>query len=250
MSHWYAKDGTPTYTVIGTNGKERDTTLRDARKLKLVPSVTTIIGQIAKPQLDRWKALKLLEEVERQGSLSHMLALGEDWKNIIIAKSNENNAKYSREGTRIHDALELYFKEGTVEPENEDILIPVLDTIKQVFGEDVIYEAEPSFAHSDGFGGKIDLVIHCKDGKRILDFKTKQGDKLDEKSCYFDYALQLAAYRKNYNPDDIINCGNILISMTNIGEHYIHLWSDSELDRAEQMFYTLLKHWQLANKYE
>jgi hypothetical protein len=54
-THWYDKNGKPQYTVIGKNGKERNTSLVDARKENLVPSVTTIIGMAAKPQLENWK---------------------------------------------------------------------------------------------------------------------------------------------------------------------------------------------------
>ena len=36
--HWYTQEGDPMYTIIGANGKERNTTLRDAKKEKLVPS--------------------------------------------------------------------------------------------------------------------------------------------------------------------------------------------------------------------
>ena len=60
--HWYDQDGEPKYTIIGANGKERNTTLRDAKREGFVPSVTTIIGMIAKPSLENWKidqALKL-----------------------------------------------------------------------------------------------------------------------------------------------------------------------------------------------
>ena len=46
--HWYTQEGEPMYTIIGANGRERNTTLRDAKTLGLVPSVTTIIGMIAK----------------------------------------------------------------------------------------------------------------------------------------------------------------------------------------------------------
>ena len=35
--HWYTQEGDPMYTVIGANGKERNTTLRDAKKDNLVP---------------------------------------------------------------------------------------------------------------------------------------------------------------------------------------------------------------------
>jgi len=54
-THWYDQNGDPAYTIIGKNGKERNVTLRDARELNLVPSVTTIIGVAAKPSLENWK---------------------------------------------------------------------------------------------------------------------------------------------------------------------------------------------------
>ena len=59
--HWYDHNGEPMYTIIGANGKERNTTLRDAKKEKLVPSVTTIIGIAAKPSLENWKITQALE---------------------------------------------------------------------------------------------------------------------------------------------------------------------------------------------
>ena len=46
--HWYTQEGEPMYTIVGANGKERNTTLRDAKKEGFVPSVTTIIGIAAK----------------------------------------------------------------------------------------------------------------------------------------------------------------------------------------------------------
>jgi hypothetical protein len=59
-THWYQKDGTPAYTIVGKNGKERATTLRDARTLELVPSVTTILSVLAKPGLENWKQNQIL----------------------------------------------------------------------------------------------------------------------------------------------------------------------------------------------
>ncbi len=61
MGHWYGESGKPQYTVIGANGKERDTTLRDARKLGLVPSVTTIIAGADKPALVMYRERQLLD---------------------------------------------------------------------------------------------------------------------------------------------------------------------------------------------
>ena len=50
--HWYTRSGDPMYTIMGkSTGKPRNTTLRDARELNLVPSVTTILNVAAKPAL-------------------------------------------------------------------------------------------------------------------------------------------------------------------------------------------------------
>ncbi len=59
-THWYRTDGTPCYQVPRADGKGlRPTTLRDARKLGLVPSVTGIIRCAAAPQLEAWKRKQL-----------------------------------------------------------------------------------------------------------------------------------------------------------------------------------------------
>ena len=48
------------YQIEGANGKIRNTTLRDARKHDLVPSVTTILNVAAKPGLENWKLQQVL----------------------------------------------------------------------------------------------------------------------------------------------------------------------------------------------
>ena len=63
--HWYLPNGNPAYTVIGKNGKERNTTVKDAREQGLLPSVTTIIGCAAKPALDVWKQQQAILEIGR-----------------------------------------------------------------------------------------------------------------------------------------------------------------------------------------
>ena len=58
--HWYTRNGEPMYTVKANNGQQRNTTLRDARKLDLIPSVTTILNVAAKPGLEAWKQQQIL----------------------------------------------------------------------------------------------------------------------------------------------------------------------------------------------
>src|SRR5499427_10324997 len=54
-AHWYRRDGEPLHSVLSTKGEPRPTTLRDARKLGLLPSVTNVLGVINKPELVEWK---------------------------------------------------------------------------------------------------------------------------------------------------------------------------------------------------
>ena len=61
-NHWYDQEGQSQYTIIGANGRERNTTLRDAKKHNYVPSVTSVMNIIAKPSLDYWKLTQALNE--------------------------------------------------------------------------------------------------------------------------------------------------------------------------------------------
>ena len=57
-SHWYSQTGEPRYqTPIATGarkGEMRSTTLRDARKENLLPSITTVLKAYPKAALDAW----------------------------------------------------------------------------------------------------------------------------------------------------------------------------------------------------
>ena len=55
-SHWYLQDGRPFHEIANASGTgNRAVTLRDARKVLAFPSVTNVLGVLAKPGLDAWK---------------------------------------------------------------------------------------------------------------------------------------------------------------------------------------------------
>ena len=63
-NHWYTRDGAPQYTVPSKkDGSPRSTTLRDARVMNLVPSVTTILNVMAKPALTNWLQQQVLLDI-------------------------------------------------------------------------------------------------------------------------------------------------------------------------------------------
>ncbi len=239
--HWYDREGKPMYTIVGSNGVERNTTLRDAKSLGLVPSVTTIIGIVAKPFLENWKinqalnsAMKL-EQEEDESYDAFIYRCKEDSKQISL-----NAAK---EGTRIHNKIEEGFL-GTSQNKTYQVIKNYLD--KEYPKEKWI--AEDSFCSSLGYGGKIDL--YSKSGI-FVDFKTKDNleGKDPAKLIFDEHGMQLSAYAQgcecpypkrlsifvDRKQDDLILC---------------HVWDESTHSQHLEMFNSLLTYWKLVKKYD
>ena len=102
--HWYAQDGEPMYTLIGANGKERNTTLRDAKSLGLVPSVTTIIGMIAKPSLENWKISQAIRATELNPKSDDESI--EVYINRCKQEARKVGLDAAKQGTKIHAQIE------------------------------------------------------------------------------------------------------------------------------------------------
>ena len=105
-NHWYTRDGVPRYTVIGKNGKERNTTLRDARTDNLVPSVTTVLNVMAKPALIQWLQKQVL-----LAALTLPRIPGEPeevYIERIMSDSKEQGRAAADAGTDIHASLQCF----------------------------------------------------------------------------------------------------------------------------------------------
>lgn len=191
--HWYTRSGAPCYKVKGKNGKIRNTTLRDARSLKLVPSVTEVMKIVAKPGLERWK----LEQI-KLSSLTLPRNEGEtldEFSERIDGDANKQAIDARNEGTSIHGAIELYFKYGKI-INHQAIVEELISVLKTEFGEQS-WSSEKSFAHPSGFGGKVDLFSN----EWVIDFKTKDFSKKDLKKTLAipDNLMQLSAYKLGLN---------------------------------------------------
>src|SRR4029077_3837007 len=89
-------------------GSMRPTTLADARKLDLVPSVTHVLQCASKPGLEAWKATQLLQAAltlpkKEDESL-------DDYAKRVIEDSREQGRKAAERGTELHAAIEDYIK--------------------------------------------------------------------------------------------------------------------------------------------
>ena len=106
--HWYTKEGTPAYTTIGKTG-ERPTTLRDARKLGLLPSVTTIIGQLSKAGLNTWLQQQVLLAALTLPRLPDEPEA--DWLARVMQDSKAQGRDAADRGTAIHAVIQSYFEQ-------------------------------------------------------------------------------------------------------------------------------------------
>ena len=240
--HWYTKDGTPAYTTIGKTG-ERATTLRDARKLGLLPSVTTINGMLSKAGLDTWKQQQVL-----LAALTLPRMEGEpeqEWLSRVMQDSKATGREAAERGTAIHAIIESYFDQVYM-PEKPPYLDAIDSTLKSAFGEQ-LWLPEKSFGHPLGFGGKCDLMAKPVNGEGngfIVDFKTKETD-LDKVDVYFEHEMQLAAYREGLGVP-AARCAIVFVNGTTNQVKLIEIEQD-RLQKGWECFEHLLRVYQIKN---
>lgn len=239
-THWYEIDGTPRYTVIGANGNERNTTLRDARKMNLLPSVTTIIGAAAKPGLENWKIDQAL-----MAALTLPKEKGESLDEFMQrAKrdAKEQAIQAAALGTDIHAQIEDGFTSGDASRSIPYLAVRAL--LDGSFGARK-WVAEDSFGGC-GFAGKVDL--YSTDGI-VVDFKTKDGPLGDPKKMVYDeHGMQLSAYAyglKLHNPTRV----SIFIDRKDHSSAVMHIWDEESHIRHLGMFMSLHEYWMLSKNY-
>lgn len=241
-THYYTRSGEPMYTVIGkSTGKPRPTTVRDAKELGLVPSVTTILNIAAKPGLNVW-----LQEQAILAALT--LPRGENepesaWLKRVVQDSKAQARDAADRGTEIHAAVQAFYegKEASAYP------IHVQTCTRAIEGHYGAknWVAERSFAHELGFGGKVDL--HCEDV--VIDIKTKDFEDAAKVAGYEEHMMQLAAYRVGLGIPEA-RCANVFVSRTNPDLVVVKEWAEEDLKRGWSMFTALLSFWQHKNQYE
>ena len=199
-SHWYFRDGRPFHEIAKSDGiGMRPVTLRDARKVLALPSVTNILGVLAKPGLDAWKI--------EQGIMAALtLPRNPDepldaFAHRVVADMGEQVENAADFGSRIHEACEVYAR--TKELPEDAALLPYLAAWRRWFDEHVerIHSLETVYVnHEHGYAGRVDMVAKLKEfGWAVVDFKTqkiKRGPKGEMKPRFYEtWPLQLSAYQ-------------------------------------------------------
>ena len=232
--HFYTQTGEPAYRIIGKNGAERNTNLRDAREHNLVPSVTTISGLLAKPGLNSW-----LQQQVLLAALTLPRAEGEseeNWLQRVMSDARSTGREAADRGTRLHGVLEEYYQgKNLVFP---DFVHNVNTALESHFGTNHVWEAERSFAFG-GYGGKVDLIS----ANIVVDFKSKEGD-LSKITPYHEQIMQLAAYRQGLGLPTA-RCANVYF--TESGDVRLIEHSEQDLADAWECFQYLLAFYRKKN---
>jgi hypothetical protein len=237
--HYYCRDGTPCYEVKRSDGKGmRSTTLRDARKLNLVPSVTTICKLMDKPGLANWIAEQTI-----MAALTLPRQSGEadsDYIARIKEDSNDKRDRAAARGTALHTDIERWI--AGKEHGHQQHILNIQSELANIGVELSTGISEKSFAHPDGFGGKCDFHNQSV----ILDFKSKDRIEEGKRLAWDEHFIQLASYSYGLglqNP----RCINVFVGVDDckvvVVEH-----EPEDIARGLQMFKLLLAIWKLKNQ--
>lgn len=243
--HYYYRDGSPCYEVANKSGGMRSVNLAWDRDLKLVPSVTTVLAVIPKPQLEIWKQnqmmLAALTTSRMDGETDDAFCAR------IRTEAFQQVTDAADIGTQVHDACERFYSGEPVPGQFMPHVTAVRHEVERLFPGVTDWTAEKRFAHPLGFGGKVDL--HSPSTGAIVDFKGKDGDFSDGKKLAYDQHYQLAAYQNGlYLPR--AECANIFFSRTHPGKVSGVLWTKQQIEQGWQFFRAALALWVLWKKYD
>jgi hypothetical protein len=239
--HWYMADGTPAHRMATADGNgERITTIRDAKRLGLYPSVTSILGILAKPGLETWKLNQVAlatQRTPRQSGESE-----EYWCNRVRTVAFEQVEEAADLGTMIHGALELAMTGEAYDQALAVYVEPVVTWAKET-GLQIVEREIRLVNRAHGFAGTSDVFFrYGQNGIGILDYKTRKTQVGKPVGAYEDQAMQLAAYAATYWGEANIwrvLAANVFVSTTEPGRmevvkhpHLVDHWEAFKLAAA------------------
>lgn len=256
-THWYTREGEPFYEIENKSkpGEMRSPTVRDARKLRLVPSVTGICNMVVKHGLQDWKYDQYINaavQVVLERRLTGEAVMDVDSKILksvydeIVERGQHIAATAANLGGRVHDAIlegdlrNIVVTDPEMQPYRETYMKWHADMIGMV---DACYFTETSFAVPNKYGGRVDMAFDAKsEGLVIADLKTRKTKPGEKIPRYITDGYQLVAYCNAIYPRKRkIKLWNIVISTTEPGRIEVIDWTPrrSELWRGFKACYEL-----------
>lgn len=247
------------HEVARADGKgTRPTTLRDARRLGLYPSVTNVLSVLARPGLDAWR-----QEQEILAVLSFPRRNGErpdDFARRVAAEMNRRERDAADLGSAIHRAIELYARSGAV-PAHPDVA-RLFEPAREWFDAEVgdVHAVEAAVAHAGwGFAGRVDLIATLRSTGRptVIDFKTQKTrtSRAGRFTPIFHdiWPLQLEAYRQALaSREPAYSCAetaSVVIGSTEPVPVIEHVWDPLDAPSRFRAFLAARQLWVFTRGY-
>ena len=269
-AHYYTPKGVPAYTRTiksGPNqGKERATSLADARKENLFPSITTIGKVKREPMIDKYREKHLLKaSYENRPKKAEA---PDDYFDRILSKARFDSMEAARLGSGYHDSFEAILL-GEKWNKRDSKLKIVADWV-QTNVEEVIWTEKILVDEGIGVAGKADALVRLKEyGPTLVDWKTRRFKeyKTEPKwraTWYKSDCRQLAFYGRCIERDLISrDFGDLReereayeISVCNVGMNtkatsqlHVKWWSRDEREWALECVEAMNSLWQHENGY-
>ena len=249
-SHWYTRDGQPAHAQPRAGGAgDRPTTIADARRLGLIPSVTTVLSIVGKPQLEKWKVTQgILAALRnpRQEAESE-----EYWVQRVYDAAFQQVEDAAEKGSAIHAALDAAMDGQPVPDEVRVYVQPVLAWASQT-GIEVAERETLVVNPAEGYAGRADVFFrYGKRGIGILDYKTRKTRVGERVTPYDGQGMQLAAYAAAFYGAEALPrvlAANLYISTTEPGR--IEVCKHEDLPALYEAFRNVCALWRHLKQYD
>ena len=229
-AHWYRRDGVPLHAVPAAESWLRRPTLRDARQLGLLPSVTNILGIAARPRLVSW-----LQEQAPLAALTPPRIKGES--EDVFAKRVVTGSWTTHSG-----AADF----GTAFPYGS---LRLFCDWYQAKGLHAVWAERVLVNLTAGYAGTADLLVkHPVHGLTLLVLKTQFLMPRARPVPHRSWCCQLAAYRRALGQP--VACANIILNSRVPMEPVEYHWSEKELDRGWAAFDAARTRWCIKKNFD
>lgn len=246
MSHYYRPGtGEPCHFIEKKDGKgTRPTNIGDCRKLGLLPSPSTVLKLLAKPQLEDWKARQMILAVTTAPDLPGETIDQKITRVLDVERQHEQEAADARDiGSAIHDSIQLALNGKAWDTSLKTFVAPVIDWVNKsgrvIFTEKVLMAKDHA--------GMCDCAVENDSQVILYDFKSC---KTLPKYPWNEHRLQLSSYAASIGNtgDKHVECANIYISKTEPGK--IAVLPIENWPNDYRKFRLLLEFWYLENEVE
>lgn len=247
LPHWYQhhpKDGscTPCYELPKKTGPGiKKPTLREAKELRLFPSITNVLDVIAKPALTNWL---ISQGIMAALTLPRQPDEGDDKFAERVVVDMDSQSQEARDfGTEIHEHVEKYITDGVVDlnSEAESYTLSTRQWINQEV-EQIVATEMTVFCPILGLAGRLDMLCRLRSrGLAIVDFKSQEVKRKPngeaDPAFYPEFPMQCAGYgeliRRMKKLDEMPALVSVVIDRAKPAAPHIRIWEDP------------LKYWEL-----